>query len=60
VAGVRHIVVPSLAHLHPVVGMTRLMRDILADSIGGPVWVADEVAPAIDAAADRQGRVSQR
>lgn len=40
--GVRDVVVPSLTDLHPEAGMARLMRTILADSIGGQVWVADE------------------
>jgi hypothetical protein len=40
--GVRNVVVPMLAYLHPVAGTARIMRDSLAEAIGGQVWIADE------------------
>jgi hypothetical protein len=40
--GVQNVVVPTLADLHPAEGTARVLRDSLADLIGGQVWVADE------------------
>lgn len=40
--GVQDIVIPSLSHLDPEPMFASLARDLLAKSIGGRVWVADE------------------
>lgn len=42
VSGVNHIVLPSLEHLHPAGEMASAMRDIVAKSIQGQVWIMDE------------------
>ncbi|MFB7182750.1 hypothetical protein ACFCYI_34185 [Streptomyces sp. NPDC056257] len=42
VSKIRNIVIPSLEHLHPATEMASDMRDILAKSIQGEVWVLDE------------------
>jgi hypothetical protein len=54
VFGVHDITVPSLAHLHPSETLARFMRDDLAQSIGGRVWIADERREVL--AAVRAGR----
>ncbi|MET8974273.1 hypothetical protein ABZX85_01505 [Streptomyces sp. NPDC004539] len=40
--GVRRVVVPSGLHLNRLPGLAFLSRELLAQSIGGQVWIATE------------------
>ncbi|MDX3386802.1 hypothetical protein PV682_35970 [Streptomyces niveiscabiei] len=40
--GIRQIVVPSEPHLNRLPGLAALSRELLAQSIGGQVWIAAE------------------
>ncbi|MBP5936872.1 hypothetical protein [Streptomyces acidiscabies] len=40
--GIRQVVVPSEPHLNRLPGLAALSRELLAQSIGGQVWIATE------------------